>query len=156
MKITCKIIAVLLIMAMPAYAAADTMYVMCSPAGRVNIRTRATTHSDISGHLYAGERVETIDSRKDGHGNTWYKIDGVTEYGWGWVSGEYLVSSPAVHVDAEYIVRSNGRVAIRSTPGGSRKSWIRDGDTVHVIQIAGGWAQTQYGYISEEYLEKAE
>ena len=154
MKIAHRIIITLLLLTMPFRAVADTMYVLCSPTGQVNIRERPTTHSAISGHLYAGDQVETIESRKDGHGTAWHKIDGVTEYGWGWVSGEYLVSSPAILVDADYIIRSNGRVAIRSTPGGSRKAWARDGDIVHVIQIAGGWAQTENGYISEAYLER--
>ena len=155
MKITCKTIIVMiwLLIMLPCFAASETMYVMCSEAGRVNIRTRATVHAEISGYMYAGDQVETIGSRRDGRGITWYHIDGVTEYGSGWVSGEYLVSSPIVLIDSEYQVVSNGRVAVRSTPGGNRTGWIRDGDPVHVYQIAGGWARTNLGYISQEYLQ---
>lgn len=81
MIIVRRIIAFLiLIMAMPASAGAETMYCMCSPDGQVNIRDRATTHSDIIGHLYAGDRVEILDSARSG-GVTWYRIDAATETG---------------------------------------------------------------------------
>ena len=152
MIIVRRIIAFLiLIMAMPASAGAETMYCMCSPDGQVNIRDRATTHSDIIGHLYAGDRVEILDSARSG-GVTLFSDAAATETGSGWVSGTYLVSESPVYRGTMATVEASGRVALRKAPDGQRIAWLAPGDRIMVISSSGIWSMTDRGYVQTQFL----
>jgi len=136
---------------MAASAGAETMYCMCTPDGQVNIRDRATTHSDIIGHLYAGDRVEILDSARSG-GITWYRIDAATETGTGWVSGTYLVSESPVYRGTMATVEASGRAALRKAPDGQRIAWLAPGDRIMVISSSGIWSMTDRGYVQTQFL----
>ena len=50
-------------------------------------------------------------------------------------------------------VRSDGRVAVRKWVGGKVSGWLKDGETVFVRWMGGGWAVTARGYVMTDFLE---
>lgn len=51
---------------------------------------------------------------------------------------------------------SNGRVALRDTPGGKRIGWMRNGNKISVSGVIDGWCRTEKGYVAQEYVEMEE
>lgn len=135
----------------PAWAEGYPMYVICTPGKEVNVRARATIHSDRTGYLCFGDEVTVIRS-KDTRTGTWYLIDGVTEYGQGWVSGLYLTDDKPTADGREMVVASNGRVALRDGVDGKRTGWAKPGEVLQLICSSSGWAKTNRGYIRTDYL----
>ena len=130
-----------------------SMYVLCSPGGTVNVRSRPSARSERTGYLLFGDMVEIVETKTTKKG-TWYKARDITEYGYGWISGLYLVDDLPKTVDKDMTVTASGRVAIRDGVDGKRKAWIRPGDQVHVIAASAGWALTSKGFIAAEFLSE--
>lgn len=154
-------LAMILIMAwawVPAQAddVVAEMYVLCRPDDTVNIRHKPTTHSERCGWLMCGDRVDVSDSMTDRYGVKWYRVEDVTEYGYGWVSGGYLADSPVEIVEQEMVIISNGRTAIRKGINGSRAAWGKPGQVVQVLAMADDWTRITSGYIRTEYLGEKE
>ncbi len=131
-----------------AIAGAETMYVTVSEDSYLNGRERPDKHSQALCRFASGDEVNVLDIQ-DG----WAKLDYGGEAEYSFVSLDYLSSSPegskTMHVAA------NGRVRIREKPddNGETVGYVRDGDSVTVSLIFGGWAKTPQGWINTTYLE---
>lgn len=132
--------------------AGETWWVLCSPEGEVNIRSRPTTDSDTEGWMTCGETVEVADTKA-----RWAQcVNLQREASIGWVHRGYLVAG-AVEVHDKplsMVVVGRGRVAARRSVEGSRRKWLNPRDRVVVYAAGGGWAVTDQGFVKSEYLEE--
>ena len=137
------------------YSKADeptTMYVVSAHNVSINVRHNPNTRSDIVGRLEFGWDVEVVESKKI-KGVQWYKVNGISEYGYGWVIGYYLINSEPERVkDVKGMVNANGRVATYSKINSSRKSWAKPKETLDVSVYSDEWCYTNKGWIKTEYL----
>lgn len=140
----------ILIIFQDASADTTTMYGVCEK-GSINVRHKPNGHSEICGKLEFGWSVDILGSRKVGK-TTWYKVDGITEYGYGWVNGNYLLSSEPSRVMNMYgKIEANGRVATYFI-NGTRKGWIKPGQEVRIIIYSDEKCYTTKGWIKTKYL----
>ena len=128
-----------------------TMYAVCNDS-HINVRAKPSTKAEICGYLDFGWDVQVIDSAIDRSGNVWYKVDGISEYGYGYVYGAYLIDYKPELVDVEYKVESNGRVALYGKINGKRTGWAKNGAVLHVKIWSDEWALTDRGWIRTKYL----
>lgn len=129
-----------------------TRWVLCTPDGEVNIRSRATTDSEVTGRVFAGDAVQV-----SGGKNRWAWCEGLgTEMGEGYIHQGYLVDSEVTLYPepVTMTVAGRGRVAARRSVDGERRKWLRPGDQVTVYATGGGWACTSDGYIQSKFLEE--
>lgn len=145
-----KILALLLLLTSTAYA--DTMYVVCTDS-YVNIRDEPSTKAMIGGRLDFGWDVEVSGSTTDSSGTLWYRVDGLTEMGTGWVCANYLIFSQPEKVSKTAKVVSSGRVALYNRVEGKRKTWASKGSTLTVTIYSTEWCYTNKGWIRTKYLE---
>ena len=127
-----------------------TVYAMCKPGSRVNVRR--TPGGKECGYLEAGDWVETDGTVVD----NWLRCYGVGEYGECWIWLGYVSTEEPQKIGKTYRVASNGRVIIRKYMNGPKvdgKSYLVNGSIVQVFMIGDGWACTNRGYIKAEYLE---
>lgn len=160
MKIKVLFIAMLLLLIgffpVNAEETTTTMYVICKEQS-VNVRAKPSSKSKIEGYLDFGWDVVVTDSQKDGTGTIWYKVEGTTELGYGWVCGMYLINSKPERVqDMTATVKANGRVATYKRVNGERKGWAKPGTKVDIKIYSTEWCLTNKGYIKTEYLEGIE
>lgn len=129
-------------------ARAETMYVTVSEDSYLNGRERPDRHSQALCRFSAGDEVNVLDIQ-DG----WAKLDYGGEAECSFVSLDYLASSPDGPVTMH--VAANGRVRVREKPddNGETVRYVRDGDSVTVSLLFGGWAKTPQGWINTTYLE---
>lgn len=130
-----------------------TMYAI-SRDSSVNVRLSPSTKSDIGGYLDFGWDVTVLDERKDSSGTLWYKVDGITEMGYGWVCANYLIPDKPTRTSDTYTVSASGRVAVYNRVEGKRKAWVKPGQKLRVTIYSDSWCLTEKGYIRTEYLEK--
>ena len=128
-----------------------TMYAVCNDS-HINVRAKPSTKAEICGYLDFGWDVQVIDSVKDATGNVWYKVEGISEYGYGYVYGSYLIDYMPVVIDKEYKVNANGRVALYNKINGKRSGWAKNGSVLHVKIWSDEWALTDNGWIRTMYL----
>ena len=130
-----------------------TMYAVTARDVSINVRRNPNTRSDIVGRLEFGWDVEVIESKKV-NGVWWYKINGVSEYGYGWVIGYYLISSEPERVkNVIGKVNANGRVATYSKIEGSRKGWVKPKDKLDISVYSDEWCYTDKGWVKTQYLD---
>lgn len=128
-----------------------TMYGVCEK-GSINVRLKPNGHSEVCGKLEFGWPVDILDSRQSGK-VTWYKVDGITEYGYGWVNGNYLLSSePTKPEEMHGTVTANGRVAVYSITG-KRKGWVKPNESLRVIIYSEERCFTNKGWVKTQYLD---
>ena len=134
-------------------ARAATFTCIVADGQYVNVRNRASSSAATWGILHAGD---VIDADPQEIQNGFFKTifnDRVA-----YVSVRYF----EIPVDAHYVVEANGRVRVRSAPGGSPDGFVRPGDRIYVSawrydQDGGKWARCTGGqYISAEYLRGEE
>ena len=129
-----------------------TMYAICKDSS-VNVRANPSSKAKIEGYLEFGWDVQVTDSKKDSSGTLWYRIEGTTELGYGWVCSMYLVPSKPERVDMIATVDANGRVATYKRINGERKGWVSPGTEVNVTIYTADWCHTDKGWIRTEYLQ---
>jgi len=128
-----------------------TMYCICTDS-RVNVREQPSTKAHIGGYLEFGWDVQVSGEVKDKSGTTWYRIDGMTEAGTGYVCSNYLITSKPEKVNLEATVRASGRVATYKRVDGKRKGWAKAGSKLTISVYSDDWCLTNKGYIRTEYL----
>lgn len=126
-------------------------WVMCSPGSYVNCRPTPSKRGETIGMLETGYRLEFDGRTKDGYAHV---VNLGLEQTEGWVSVNYIMFVEPREVDADTVVRANGRVALRKYQDGPRTGWVVDGSPIHVHWVADGWAVTNKGWIRTEYLER--
>lgn len=128
-------------------AGAETMYVCVDEDSWLNGRANPDIHSDVECRFYLGDEVEVIDIYGE-----WAKVDEGGEAKHSWVLMKYL-SSDIYESDTNATVVSNGRVRVRTSPGGEIIGYVNDGDTVKVKSSYEEWIRTNLGWISKDYLD---
>ena len=119
----------------------------------VNIRAKPSSHSEAIGYLTCGDGIETDGKVK---GRWIHCVNLSCEVSDGWVFGEYLTDDQPTFIDADYKIVSSGRVALRKSIDGKRKSWLKPDSTVHVLWMSDEWTLTTKGYIRTEFVEASE
>ncbi len=146
--------AALLALAMSLAAGAamgQTLTCIVADGQYVNVRNQASTDAATWGVLHRGD---TIEARPEEITRGFFK----TEYKdrVAYVSVKFF----EIAEGADYTVSANGRVRLRTSPGGSAAGFIKPGARVHVMawRYAGDgsrWARCAGGqYISAKYLER--
>lgn len=123
-------------------------WVICKPEDYVNVRKSPSKRAAITGYAISGYEFETDWVERSG----FLHILGVTEYGDGWISKNYVVFTEPVVIDRQMTVKGKGRVALRKGVDGRRIGWIRPGQTLTVYTMDCEWAVTSRGFIRAEYL----
>jgi hypothetical protein len=85
--------------------------------------------------------------------NDWAEIVG-GEAGTAWCCVDYLADYKPGEDALLYTVVTDGRVRVRQSPDGTAVGYVRDGDTVEVRFVIGGWAYIGSGYVMAEFLEE--
>ena len=150
------ILALAAVMLMIRVALADepvTMWCISSDS-YVNVREAPSTKSKVGGRLDFGDAVEVTGSERDGSGTLWYRVNGITEQGYGWVCSNYLIDSEPAKTAKKATVCASGRVAVYKRVNGARKTWAKAGSTVEVSIESTEWCLTDRGWIRTEYLEE--
>lgn len=132
-----------------ASAEYETVYVLCNPDSYVNIRETPSKKGFCGGRAYCGDDFRTDGKQQNG----FVHVFAGTELGEGWISKGFIVyCKPEKCEDSEkWVVESNGRVAARSTIGGKRNRWLRNGAEIKVYYIA-EIAVTNYGFVDAQYV----
>ena len=134
-------------------ASAETVYVLCNPSDCVNVREKPTTHSAVVGRMQCGYSFETDGVTKKTNGRTWvHMVDASLEVSEAWISSEFVSAEKVEYGRESAYVEAKGRVAVRVSPNGKRKGWLRPGDDVTVIAYGDEWALTTIGYVAMRYL----
>ena len=127
----------------------ETMYAICQPGDRVNIRPFPNRNL-TEGWLETGDEV-LVDGRKR---NGFIHCVGLNnESGEGWVHKGYLVWDKPERVSCIGTVISRGKLAARKNVGGKRVRWLKPGGTVKVYYVSDEWCVTNCGYVKTEFLE---
>ena len=127
-----------------------TVWVMCKPGSRVEVRAEPSKKSASRGFLECGDSFQTDGESVDG----WITCCGVGEGGW--VYCGYVVTEKPVKVGKKYMCNAAKQAACRKWMGGPQideRPWIKNGQTCEVFVMADGWAVTSRGYIRSEWLE---
>lgn len=134
---------------------ADAYYILCNPSDYINARISPSKKSDSVGMLYCGTEIESDgEIRKDKAGNKWlHIINAPFEVDDAWVCLTYAQETPITIEKLTAIVVSNGRTAIRKSPGGKRTKWVNNGDELKVLAYSSDWVLTTKGYVAYECLE---
>lgn len=145
------ILTVMMTMMLAASAEDGMVYVLCNPESYVNIRENPSKKAKLAGYAYCGDDFRTDGVIRSG----FIHVFAGTETGEGWISTGFIVYSQPEHVGETWVVESNGRVAARSTVGGKRNRWLKNGKEVQVYYVA-EVAVTNYGFVDAEYLSPME
>lgn len=149
---TALVLLTVLLMPVPAQAAASTRYAgaVTTAGGSLNVRSSATTTASVVASLPKGSRV-TLISKSNG----WWRV----EYGkgsYGYCHADYITP---IEGTAATVSQSVGSLNVRTGPGTSyaAKDWLSGGEAVVVLSSSGGWSRILYhgtktGYVSARYL----
>lgn len=151
---TVIILAVALVLLMIRAAQASepvTMYVICSDT-YVNVRERPSTKAKIGGRLDFGDAAQVTETVTDSSGTSWYRVEGITEQGHGYVCANYLIASQPARCSRTGTISASGRVAVYKRVDGARKTWAKNGSKVTVKIYSDDWCQTDKGWIRTEYI----
>lgn len=129
-------------------ASADTVWVLCQPDSYVNIRGKASSHSEEVGYALCGDSFETDGTIRNGYIHVYAPV----EAGEGWISNGFAVWSEPEELNQEAVIDAKGRVALRRSVNGDRREWKRNGDKLQVYWISDLWAVTDHGFVKTEFL----
>lgn len=127
-------------------------WAFCKPKDRVNLRISPSKSSKSVGWLECGDSFQTDGTERKG----WIRVldRGECEC---WIYGGYVVNEQPVKIDESYVCVAKKWVACRRWVDGpqikGKLGWLRNGNSVNVFYIGGGWAITSRGYIRSEWLE---
>jgi hypothetical protein len=124
------------------------MYVHVREGSFLNGRREPNLDSPIMMKMERGFEAHVI-----GVKNGWAEIEG-GEAGTAWCCVDYLADYRPGEDAPLYTVVSVGRVRVRQSPDGEAVGYVRDGDTVEVRFVIGGWAYIGSGYVMAEFLEE--
>jgi len=127
-----------------------TMYAICRPGDRVNIRATPSTKGATEGWLEPGDEAQTDGQEKNGY---LHCVGLSNESGDGWVHAGYLVEDAPVLVNQKAVVVSNGRLAARKCVDGEVNRWLKWMTEVRVSYRTDVWCVTNAGYVKTEFLE---
>lgn len=153
-KMTCAamLLAVCLLCGVPG-AQAESLTCIVKQGQYVNVRHQASSSAATWGILHTGDVINADpDEVVNGFFKTTYRDK--TAY----VSVKYF----EIAVGADYHVDANGRVRLRTAPGGSASGFIQPGTRVHVMawryaHDGSKWARCAGGqYISADCLRPAQ
>lgn len=149
-----RLIALILSFLIVFPACAEEVWVMCQPNSEVMVRLSPNKHSEQTGRVFAGDRLE-LTGRKSGR---WYEAYVSNEYGRGWIRGDYLsFSEPEVFKDGKQFRTTVGKLVARfSIRGNIRRKFKSAGAIVTVYLMADEWSVTSEGFIMTEFLEEVE
>ena len=134
-------------------AIADTMYAFCRPGDYVKVREMPSSKSRTVGQLDCGDPVETDgETRRDKQGRKWTLVYGF-ESGEAWVCSMYLQNSPIEQERCTCHIVSNGRTAMRRSPGGKVVKWYGNGAEFTVLAMSSEWVLTKAGYIDRNCVD---
>ncbi len=142
-----------LLLMLPYPALAQTLTCIVPDGQYVNVRNQASTSAAIWGVMHHGD---VIDADPAEITNGFFKT--TFEDRIAYVSVRFF----EIAEDAKYQVEANGRVRVRTSPGGSAAGFLKPGRTVHVTAWRYApdgslWAQYTGGkYISADYLVPAQ
>ena len=145
-----KFILILLVLMTATTAVAETAWILCQPDSYVNVRTRASSRSEILGRCECGDEIEVDGKTKNGFVHC---INLPLERNEGWISAGYVVYSQPEKLYELVTMESDGRVACRKTINGQRRCWVKDGDMVKVFFRSEEWSVTDRGFIKTEYID---
>lgn len=134
----------------PAWAEeGKTLYVTVEAGSYLKLRD-SPRDGDLRVRMERGEAVTLIEAKGD-----WAYVACGSEYGW--ASREYLSTVPPADGPQSAEIISNGRVALRDKPDGSRLKWLHPGDPVIVYGWLDGagasWARVDGGYVDADYIK---
>ena len=129
----------------------EEVWVLCSPGGLVNIRSKPG--GAVFGAAACGTVMWTDNRQRNGF---LHVMELAAEEEEGWISSRYIVYDEPEEVNAEMRITASGRVACRKWIGGKVIRWAMPGDLVTVYWISDEWAVTGLGYIRSEFLEAVE
>lgn len=129
-----------------------TVWIMCKPGSRVEIRATPEKGGISEGWLDCGDSFETDAVTKNG----WIRCYGVGDAEEGWIFLGYVSTEKPEKIGERYVCSAVKQVACRRWMGGPQvdgKPWLKNGQFVDVFLMADGWAVTSLGYIRSEYLD---
>lgn len=145
------LIAIMVLTLVFEYARAEDYYVLCKPAGEVNIREKPKLKSEIVATAFFADKL-TSDGKKQ---NGFIHITGLNaETDSGWIYGGLLVEDKPVASSGSAQVFKAEKVACRKYADRNSKVLKRldAGENVLVFAISEKWCVTEYGYIMTEFL----
>lgn len=145
------VIAIVVLTSMYEYARAEDYYVLCKPAGEVNIREKPKLKSAVVATVFFADRLTSDGKKKNG----FIHITGLNaETDSGWIYGGLLVKDEPIASQGSAQVFKAEKVACRKYA--DRKSKVMKrlnaGENVRVYAISEEWCVTEYGYIMTEFL----
>ena len=130
-----------------------TCWILCKPKSIVYVRRDPAKSSEMVGRLECGDEIQTDGKTRNG----WIHVNGIGEFGSGWVYCGFVSLEQPENVDEQYVCVAKKQVACRRWMDGPQISgklgWLHNGSNVTVFYIADGWAVTSRGYIKAEFLE---
>lgn len=131
-------------------AVAEEMYVIVSDESYLNVRQNPKKDSEVVGYLTFAEQVN-VDSISDG----WAYMTGLGfESSVGYSRSCYLSKNKPTKIDKDAIVVSDGRVALRESPNGEKKKWLKNGESVHVeFEVDGFYMLSNKMFASKDFIE---
>lgn len=129
-----------------------TVWIMCKPGSRVEIRATPEKDGISEGWLDSGDSFETDAVMKDG----WIHCIGAGDAEEGWIFLGYVSTEKPEKIGERYVCSAVKQVACRRWMGGPQvdgSPWLKNGQFVDVFLMADGWAVTSRGYIRAEYLD---
>ena len=120
---------------------------ICRPGYSVNIRSKASSRSEIVGYADPGDDFQTDGQKKAGFLHVYAPIDAMD----GWIAMGYIVNDEPQLVNEYRTIKANGKVKVRNKVNGKRIGWLKPGEQVLVYYIA-EWCVTSAGYVRWEYI----
>lgn len=149
------ILAVILMLAAPALAAAQTLYVAQTSDGFLNLRSGPGTRFEVLRRLSPGDRVTVQETE-----GRWYNVRLPTGER-GWVAGDFLEQgAPAIGL--MFVAQTNdGYLNLRAGPGTDTAILRRmyPGDRLEQLDRRGRWVQVRHvsgavGWAYDAYITR--
>lgn len=125
-----------------------SVWVLCQPDSFVYVREFPKRGADCAGYGYLGDRLTTDGRTKNGY----LHIIGF-ECG-GWIHKGFVTDCPVIVREYDAEIVSKGRVACRRYIGGTRRRWLKKGETVTVYASADDWSITSQGFVMSQFLRE--
>ena len=127
-------------------ASAETLVCIAPEGQYVNVRKAPRSDAGVWGRLHAGDEIDAKGVES-----------GFIRFVYGGSRAYVSVKLFEIPADCRYVVAADGRVRVRSAPGGDRVAWAEPGDAVQVdawrYDASGSlWARSGERYIAASCL----